>query len=150
MHTTEELPARIAAKITIHPVSGCWLLRADKNGYAKIWWQGCKDWAHRIVYRLLVGNIPDGWDVDHVADRGCISKACCNPAHLEAVPHRVNLLRAKTGVAAINAAKTECPKRHKLVPGNLVKSKLPARICLECTRERDRRRGRRRGIRVAA
>ena len=35
-----DLPLRIAAKVVVHPVSGCWVgqWKPDKRGYIRIWW----------------------------------------------------------------------------------------------------------------
>lgn len=51
------------------------------------------DYAHRVVYEALVGPIPDRHHIDHVRARGCVSKRCVNPEHLEAVTCRENVLR---------------------------------------------------------
>lgn len=40
---------------------------------------------HRVAYSLMVGPIPDELTIDHVAARGCTSKLCVNPAHLEPI-----------------------------------------------------------------
>ena len=50
---------------------------------------------HRVVYEHRVGPIPKGLDLDHVKARGCRSRACVNPAHLEPVTTRVNVLRGE-------------------------------------------------------
>lgn len=65
----------------------CWLWKAgrDTNGYGAFE----RNTAHRTAYELSVGPIPDGLEIDHL----CHVKACVNPAHLEAVTHRVNLGR---------------------------------------------------------
>lgn len=49
--------------------------------------------VHRVAYSLVVGPIPEGLTLDHVVARGCRSKLCCNPAHLEPVTQSVNSLR---------------------------------------------------------
>ncbi|WP_443217111.1 HNH endonuclease signature motif containing protein [Rhodococcus sp. YH1] len=36
---------------------------------------------HRVVYRELVGEIPEGFEIDHT----CTEKLCANPRHLEAI-----------------------------------------------------------------
>lgn len=36
---------------------------------------------HRTVYRLHFGEIPDGYEIDHI----CNIRACCNPEHLRAL-----------------------------------------------------------------
>lgn len=105
-----DLPPKIATRITIDPESGCWVAAPphDKNGYARLGNQG----LHRVAYQILVGPIPPQLVLDHVKDRGCTSNACCNPAHLEAVTTRINILRG-TSFAAINYAKTRCDNGHE-------------------------------------
>lgn len=50
--------------------------------------------VHRAVYLAVVGEIRDGWHVDHVWGRGCRSRACFRPYHLEAVTLEENARRA--------------------------------------------------------
>ncbi len=90
--------------------------------------------AHRWSYEHHVGPIPDGHTIDHVKNRGCISRLCVEPTHLEPVLLRENLMRGDT-LAARNAAKTHCPA---LPPydGNGSKGE---RTCSKCTAERQRR-----------
>lgn len=80
---------------------------------------GRKAYVHRIAYEHTHGPIPEGLTIDHVKARGCVSRACCNAAHLEAVTNRENSLRGDSGPAQ-NARKTHCPKGHLLVEPNLV------------------------------
>jgi hypothetical protein len=42
--------------------------------------------AHRTVYELIVGPIPEGLELDHL----CKVRACINPKHLEPVTRLVN------------------------------------------------------------
>ncbi len=74
----------------------CWRWQGGHNpkGYGVAWTGRRLEGAHRVAYRLAVGPVPDGLDVDHVAKRGCVHRDCCNPAHLEAVLHRENLARS--------------------------------------------------------
>jgi hypothetical protein len=60
-----------------------------------------------VVFATLVGPIPPGLVLDHVQARGCAWNCCVNPAHLEPVTNRVNILRG-TSFAAVNFAKTNC------------------------------------------
>mgnify|MGYP001609562296 CR=1 FL=1 len=64
--------------------------------------------AHRAMYELLIGPIPPGLVIDHL----CRNRGCVNPAHLEPVTMRENVLRG-VGVAAENAAKTHCDHGHE-------------------------------------
>jgi hypothetical protein len=63
-------------------------------------------------------QIPEGYHVDHVAARGCTNRHCFNPAHLEAVPPRENVLRGR-GPSAANRRKTHCKWGHELSPENV-------------------------------
>jgi len=103
----EDLPLNIAARVTVHPVSGCWIVGGapDRNGYARIGGRG----AHRVIWEELVGEIPAGLVLDHREDWGCLSKACGWPGHLIPVTQFVNSTRAGAGgVAAVNIRKTHC------------------------------------------
>lgn len=54
--------------------------------------------AHRFAYEHFVGPIPQGMTIDHVADRGCTTKLCVNPDHLEPVTNNENMRRARLKV----------------------------------------------------
>lgn len=59
----------------------CWLWTADKSpemGYGHIKIKGKTMQAHRLVWELLNGPIPNGMCVCHTCDNG----SCCNPSHL--------------------------------------------------------------------
>ncbi len=78
------------------PNDGCWLWKGAKqsDGYGIISINGGQFKVHRVVVVQLTGQqIPVGLTVDHVVARGCTSKLCCNPAHLEVVTQSVNTLR---------------------------------------------------------
>lgn len=93
---TSSLPERLFAKV--EKTATCWLWTGATNGdgYGKIRPGGRavpSEYVHRVAYELLVGPIPAGLTIDHVRARGCTSRACVNPAHLEAVSYRENTLR---------------------------------------------------------
>lgn len=90
------------------------------NGYKRIYVDGKREFVHRVSYRQFIGPIPDGMPVDHkchnedpacLGGRTCPHRACWNPAHLEAVPEIVNIMRGKSPPAR-NARKSMCPKGH--------------------------------------
>jgi hypothetical protein len=93
--------------------------------------------APRVAYELAVGPIPEGMSLDHL----CRVRNCVNPAHLEPVTHRENVLRG-TSPAAIHALKTHCPAGHEYSADNLVKWHLARgrRVCRICLTEAERRR----------
>ena len=126
---------RFWAKVEI--TEGCWLWTASRtpDGYGKLKVAGRWGRAHRVAYEQLVGPIPDGLQIDHL----CRVRHCVNPAHMEPVTCRENLMRGDT-VTARNAAKTHCPQGHPLEAGNLGLSELRRgkRACLICSRERTR------------
>lgn len=78
------------------PVSGCWIWdRATRpNGYGIVW-DGFKlEGAHRLTYRMMVGEIPEKHDLDHL----CRVRNCVNPKHLEPVLRKVNARRGAKAV----------------------------------------------------
>jgi hypothetical protein len=107
--------------------SGCWLWKGSlsKEGYGRVRRHG---WAHREMYELLVGPIPDGLTLDHL----CRTTRCVNPSHLEPVTFEENVRR-------MHAARPKvCVRGHDLTdPKNLYV--YPTRTtCAECQRIRAR------------
>jgi len=97
--------------------------------------------AHRWAYGYFVEKVPEDRVVDHL----CGNKMCVNPAHLEVVTQRENLLRSKKTLNAINAAKTHCKEGHEFTEKNTYISVTNGqRVCRECKRlwaqgQRDRK-----------
>ena len=133
-YNVSDLPERIASKIAEPDANGCWLWTASTNpkGYGKVWWNGRLPGAHRVVYEILKGEIPQGLQLDHK----CKVTRCCNPSHLEPVTNCENSLRG-AGAGPKNIAKTHCPRGHELSADNLVPAvwiKRGQRNCLICSR----------------
>ena len=136
-HTVTSLLARTVPRTD----SECreWTGPRTKGGYGTVSDAGRSTTVHRVMYELAVGPIPLGYTIDHVATRGCVSRACIWPPHLEAVSHRTNLLRGKTLTAA-RACATECVNGHPFAPENTRVRPNGTRQCRACDREQHRRR----------
>jgi hypothetical protein len=100
---------RIARKVIKgEDEDGCWRWdgrATNGRGYVLMSYAGQQWLAHRFVYTVLVGD--PGPTLDHL----CRNRACVNPAHLEPVTNKVNILRGN-GSPAHNARKTHCPRGH--------------------------------------
>lgn len=71
----------------------CWLWSGMKRkGYGRFAFPKRTTYvsAHRWLFEIVVGRVPDGFELDHL----CRTPACVNPDHLEAVTHSENLRRA--------------------------------------------------------
>lgn len=96
----------------VHITDGCWnWVGYAQRGYgvfekriAGIRYRGR---AHRVVYELLVGPIPEGLTIDHL----CRNTLCVNPDHLEPVTGAENVRRA-------NAFRTHCIRGHEFTEEN--------------------------------
>lgn len=99
----------IKDRVSPEPMSGCWLwLLSDGNhGYPQGYANGTVVLAHRISYTAFKGEIPKGFDVDHI----CRNKPCVNPDHLEVVTPEEN--RRRQGLAV-----THCIHGHKFDESN--------------------------------
>lgn len=129
MPEISDLPPFLIKRISVSD-TGCWRLfgASTRGGYGKTKYKRRTWLGHRLVYTLLVGEIADGLTLDHL----CRVRCCCNPAHLEPVTHRVNIMRGE-GKAPRNIAKTTCTKGHELSGDNLYRTN-GRRRCRECNR----------------
>jgi len=120
----------------------CWLWTGsvDEHGYGKTTINYKAYRIHCFSYELFVGPRTEGLTIDHL----CRVRRCCNPKHLEEVPHRINVLRGR-GLASVNAIKTTCVYGHPLTGDNLALFKGPhhgrlttERSCRICNRRRSK------------
>lgn len=104
-----------------------WLGHLDRDGYGTTRRVGTYR-AHRAFHIILVGPIPDGYEVDHT----CRNRRCVNPKHLEAVPGIVNRRRSDHR----NRVKTHCIRGHAFDGYNLMIEAGPTgprRRCRTCS-----------------
>lgn len=129
------VPSLFWNKLQPCPTTGCWLWSGatNKKGYgshgrrAK---HSRSQLTHRYTYELAIGALPEGTEVDHK----CRTRCCANPAHMEAVPHKVNVQRG-------DVKKDLCKNGHDLAGENLLKTAAGTR-CRACVNADSRERKR--------
>jgi hypothetical protein len=118
---------------------GCWEWTASRDDLGYGYFSpsgGNRVPAHAYAYRLVVGEVPDGLELDHL----CRNPSCVNPAHLEPVTHRENLMRGESPMAK-NARKTHCIHGHPFSGDNLyIIPSTGDRMCKTCARIRGHQR----------
>jgi hypothetical protein len=136
------LDCRFGLKVELDPRTQCWNWKGSlaTRGYGRFF-VGRSEvlprgevYAYRWAYERWVGLVPEGLELDHL----CRNRACVNPAHLEPVTKRTNILRG-TSFSAKNAAKTHCAQGHEYTAENTYPRKSGGRDCRECNREAQRR-----------
>lgn len=111
-----------------------WTMARDKDGYGRWSVPGVSNFAHRVVWYLLVGSLTPGLVLDHIE---CHNPPCVNPSHLREVTPRINSIENSSGFAARMFARYDCEKGHgPLAPHPY---KPGTRTCLTCLDERTRR-----------
>lgn len=136
-----ELPQSIRDRIEQHE-DGCWLWRGTihRTGYGIVKLDRRMQTAHRVIYERLIGTVDESLHLDHL----CRVRNCVNPAHLEPVTCRENIMRGE-GLAARNARATHCIRGHAFSEENTLIHSGGKRRCRECerTNQRLRRRAKR-------
>ena len=102
---------RLLAKFTVS--DDCWIWTGSQSGriktgegYGSIKRNGRSMLAHRVMYELLVGPIPEGLQLDHL----CRNHICVRPDHLEPVTGPENTRRGNSG--KWQRERTHCPSGH--------------------------------------
>lgn len=115
---------------------GCWVWTGclHRKGYGRFGWQGRVRQAHRVVYETLVGDIPDGMQIDHL----CRNRACVNPDHLEPVSAAENQKRGAGPGGVLYELPTVCKRGHDLTSPGAWLTNRPRRMCRMCQRIRAR------------
>lgn len=89
----------------------CWVCTYAQNysGYTRINDDGRIRRCHRAMYEEAVGAIPDGLVCDHI----CRVRNCVNPAHIEIITQRANVLRGDHPLVLLWRTNT-CKRGHSL------------------------------------
>jgi len=107
--TTDPRERRFWAQVDRRGDDECWpwIGYIQPNGYgARSNHAGETRLAHRLVYKALVGPIPEGLVLDHLChtrdpgcadSNACLHRRCCNPAHLDPISQRENIARGRGG-----------------------------------------------------
>lgn len=127
-HTPESRRERILSLVPWGEEDQCWPWtgRINRDGYGITKVRGASSTLiHRLIYEVLVGQIPKGMTIDHTCHRAeeceggrtCQHRRCCNPAHLKVAGRGPNALRGNSP-AGLNSRKTHCGRDHEYTPSN--------------------------------
>lgn len=121
---------RLLGKIDIDS-NDCWLWTGGRNrdGYARTSVQvgpgkSRNKRAHRVLYEVVNGPVPDGMVLDHV----CRVRHCVNPGHLEVVTPTENTRRG-------DHVQGPCKRGHEFTPENTYVAPSGSRHCRACKRD---------------
>ena len=101
-------------------------LSPNSTGYPQVGESGHKPLAYNVVYRDMVGPIPEGLELDHT----CRNRRCVNPYHLEPVTRSENELRKQAG---------RCRKGHPFDKVLQSGPRAGKNVCSICANEASRR-----------
>lgn len=103
----------------IDEITGCWNWQLHKNdrGYGDKWCNNTQIKAHRYMYELHKGPIPEGLQLDHL----CKNPSCVNPDHLEPVTAAENTRRSNSAKLTIEDIRDI---REKYASGNYLQREL--------------------------
>ena len=98
-----------------------WTRGLHTQGYGRCWDTrvGKVRYAHRLVYELLRGPVPDHLDILH----SCDNPQCVNPAHLRIGTHRENMIE-KCEKGRSNTPRGEAAGQAKLTEADVIAIRL--------------------------
>ena len=99
------------------------------NGYSRLRVGNPQIQAHRWVWELINGAIPEGLVIDHL----CSNRKCIALDHLRLVTQQENIMAGKHNIDN----RSHCNQGHPF-EGNIMVRKNGKRECAECNRVRAR------------
>jgi hypothetical protein len=122
------LPESLASKLVEENGHWIWQGWANDAGYPYTHFEGRDQPAYRVIWKLLVGTIPAGLELDHL----CVTPMCCNPRHLEPVTHAENQRRIRERMKGCRKAGHDWGN-----PINIQVRPDGSRYCAQCYRKGD-------------
>lgn len=138
---TDLLALLLERTVTPRPDCQIWTM-AVSEGYGITSLDGKAQRAHRVVWELTHGPIPDGMTIDHL----CRVRSCINVAHMEVVSLAENVRRSlpyrRTRPRAVatdgRPRIAHCVNGHSFTPENSYYKPSGKRECRACATERKR------------
>lgn len=139
MTVEERFMAKVSRVYNRRIRSVCWIWTGAKTpkGYGVFHVDRRKELAHRQSYKMFVGDIPDGKEIDHFK---CHNPSCVRPGHLHPATSLENTRNGRIN----NAVKTHCKHGHEFTEENTYRMTRRARngrvyvmrLCRTCNRKR--------------
>lgn len=123
---------RFFERIQLDEETGYWIWPTQSSeGYGVANTRDGLVYLHIFAYQFFSGAVPAGKEIDHV----CRRRACCNPAHLEAVTRRQNFLRGAHHSAVAHVTR-RCRRGHVLTDDNVtyIATRPNRLVCKTCKR----------------
>lgn len=125
---------RVMSKVATGPGCWTWTGATDRHGYGVAWDGRRTARAHRLVWELLIGAIPEGMELCH----HCDNPPCVRPSHLFVGTHVANFRDAqrKGRLHTGDQPRTHCRYGHPFDATNTYRDpKHGHRHCLTCRAE---------------
>ena len=97
----------------VHEESNCFVWQGHlSNGYGQFYLEGKNYAAHRVAWYFEHGEWPPPWpESGMVLNHTCHNSACVNPAHLELITHKENLVLKAMG--PVESRRATRPKKNQ-------------------------------------